>query len=96
MFASGQRQTSACLRCGANEPDARCSQRYGQVMGTTRPTERRDVGQVARLAHDAYQHYTARIGRAPAPMTTDYAAVVSAGTMWIVEGDNRVLGFISS
>jgi GNAT superfamily N-acetyltransferase len=63
-------------------------------MVTTRPAEHRDVDQVARLAHDAYQHYTARIGRAPAPMTTDYAAVVSAGTMWIVEGDNRLLGFI--
>lgn len=63
-------------------------------MVTTRPAERRDVGQIARLARDAYQHYTARIGRAPAPMEADYAAVVSDGTMWIAEGDDQLLGFI--
>jgi GNAT superfamily N-acetyltransferase len=63
-------------------------------MVTTRPAERRDVGRVTRLAHDAYQHYIARIGRAPAPMETDYAAVVHDGTMWIAEDDDRLLAFI--
>lgn len=79
---------------GSNEPDARRNPRYGQPMVTTRPAERRDISEAARLAHDAYQHYTARIGRPPAPMEADYAAAVSDGTMWIAEDDNQTLGFI--
>ncbi|MCE0764247.1 GNAT family N-acetyltransferase [Pseudonocardia kujensis] len=63
-------------------------------MITTRPAERRDVDAAARLAHDAYQHYAARIGRPPAPMEADYAAAVGDGTMWVAEDDNGLLGFI--
>ena len=63
-------------------------------MVTTRPAERRDIDRVARLARDAYQHYTARIGRAPAPVEADYAAVVSAGSMWVAESDDQLLGFV--
>jgi GNAT superfamily N-acetyltransferase len=63
-------------------------------MVTTRPAERRDVDPVARLTRDAYQHYTARIGRAPAPMGADYAAAVDGGTVWIAEDGGRLLGFV--
>lgn len=63
-------------------------------MVTTRPAERRDIEAATRLAHDAYQHYAARIGRPPAPMEADYAATVADRTMWIAEDDDRMLGFV--
>jgi len=63
-------------------------------MVSTRPAERRDVGHVTRLARDAYQHYTAQIGRAATPMEADYAAAVDNGTMRAAEDDNQLLGFI--
>ncbi|WP_130289748.1 GNAT family N-acetyltransferase [Pseudonocardia sediminis] len=63
-------------------------------MVTIRPAEPADVDRARRLAHDAYRHYTERIGRPPAPMEADYAAVVDAGTMWVAEDDGRMVGFI--
>jgi GNAT superfamily N-acetyltransferase len=63
-------------------------------MVTTRAGERRDVDAAARVAHDAYRHYTARIGRPPAPMDADYGAAVADGSMWIAEEDGRLLGFV--
>lgn len=63
-------------------------------MVTTRPVERRDVDATSRLAHRAYRNYIARIGRPPAPMEADYAAAVSAGTMWVAEDEGGLLGFI--
>jgi GNAT superfamily N-acetyltransferase len=61
---------------------------------TTRAAERRDVDGVARLAHGAYQHYVARLGRAPAPMEADYATLVNDGTVWVAEDGDQLLGFI--
>jgi GNAT superfamily N-acetyltransferase len=61
---------------------------------STRPATPHDVEVLARLARDAYQHYTARIGRRPAPMTADYAAAVDGGTVWVAEADGRVVGFV--
>jgi GNAT superfamily N-acetyltransferase len=63
-------------------------------VSSTRPATRHDVEVLARLAHDAYRHYTARIGRRPAPMTADYAAAVDGGTVWVAEADGRVVGFV--
>jgi GNAT superfamily N-acetyltransferase len=63
-------------------------------MITTRPAGRRDVEVIAGLAHDAYQHYAARIGRPPAPMTADYAATVGRGQVWVAERGARVVGFV--
>ena len=61
---------------------------------STRPATPRDVEVLAGLAHDAYQHYTARIGRPPAPMTADYAAAVDDGVVWVAESAGRVVGFV--
>ncbi|MBW0102669.1 GNAT family N-acetyltransferase [Pseudonocardia sp. KRD291] len=63
-------------------------------MVTTRRAEHRDIDAASRLARDAYRHYTARIGRPPAPMEADYAATVEDRTMWVAEDDDRVLGFV--
>ena len=62
-------------------------------MVTTRPAERRDIEAATRLAHDAYQHYAARIGRPPAPMEADYAATVADRTMWVAEDEARARGY---
>ena len=42
----------------------------------------------------AYQRYVPRIGRAPAPMTADYAAAASHGQAWVAVEDSTVAGFI--
>lgn len=52
-----------------------------------------DVDVVTRIAHAAYTHYTARIGRPAAPMVADYAGLIAAGDTWVVEGDGEILGF---
>ncbi|WP_346277397.1 GNAT family N-acetyltransferase [Pseudonocardia sp.] len=48
---------------------------------------------MTRIAHDAYQHYTERIGKPAAPMTADYAATIKAGNCWVAATDDEVLGF---
>ena len=42
-----------------------------------------DVAVVAAVVRAAYAPYVARIGREPAPMAADYAALVGAGEVWI-------------
>jgi len=63
-------------------------------MITTRPATPRDVDVLARLARDAYQRYTARIGRPPAPMTADYEAAVDDGTVSVAVDGGRIVGFV--
>jgi hypothetical protein len=41
-----------------------------------------DVGELCAIAAAAYQKYVGRIGRAPAPMTADYAQAVRDGQAW--------------
>ena len=47
-----------------------------------------------RIAAAAYQPYVDRIGRAPAPMTADYARAVRGGLVWVAIEDGRVAGFV--
>ena len=60
---------------------------------TLRPAEPGDVAALRRIAAVAYQPYVARIGRAPAPMTADYAQAVRAGQTWVAVEDGQVAGF---
>jgi ribosomal protein S18 acetylase RimI-like enzyme len=53
-----------------------------------------DAPAVADLVRQAYQHYTARIGREPAPMGADYERAIAAGTVWLVEVDDEVGGVL--
>ena len=53
-----------------------------------------DASALARIAVAAYQHYTPRIGRAPAPMTADYTAAARRGQAWVAEAGGEVAGFI--
>ena len=63
-------------------------------MVTVRPAGQDDVDVLRRIAAEAYQHYVARIGRAPAPMTADYAQAVRSGQAWVAVQDGQVTGFV--
>ncbi|MFN3262463.1 MAG: GNAT family N-acetyltransferase [Pikeienuella sp.] len=53
-----------------------------------------DAPIVRRIALDAYQPYIRRIGRKPAPMLADYAALVAAGKLWIRSEIAEIVGYI--
>jgi ribosomal protein S18 acetylase RimI-like enzyme len=59
-----------------------------------RPAESDDVASIQALVEAAYSRYAPRIGRAPAPMTADYAALVAAGKAWVGVADDRVVGVL--
>jgi GNAT superfamily N-acetyltransferase len=53
-----------------------------------------DVATVARIIHDAYQHYIARMGKPPGPMLDDYAALVVEGVVWVIEEADKLVGVL--
>jgi GNAT superfamily N-acetyltransferase len=53
-----------------------------------------DVDALRAIAAAAYQKYIPRIGRAPAPVTADYAAAVSGGQAWAAIEGGQVVGFV--
>jgi ribosomal protein S18 acetylase RimI-like enzyme len=61
---------------------------------TVRPADQGDVDVLRRIAAAAFQHYVARIGQAPAPMTADYAQAVRDGQAWVAVEDGQVAGFL--
>ncbi len=52
-----------------------------------------DVDELRVIAAAAYQKYVPRIGRAPAPMTADYAQAVRDGQAWAALEDGQIAGF---
>jgi ribosomal protein S18 acetylase RimI-like enzyme len=62
---------------------------------TIRPAGDGEAPLLLEITVTAYQHYVARIGREPAPMTADYEAAVRDGQAWIAEdGDGAVVGLL--
>jgi ribosomal protein S18 acetylase RimI-like enzyme len=64
---------------------------------TVRPAAGADVPVLREIAIAAYERYVPLIGRAPAPMTADYAAAVQAGQAWVActaGADGAALGLI--
>jgi len=53
-----------------------------------------DAPAVTECVRAAYAHYVARIGREPAPMTADYAALIGAGEVWLARADDEVAGVL--
>jgi len=53
-----------------------------------------DVPTIARIVHDAYVKYVARIGRQPGPMLDDYAARVAVGQVWVCAEGDEIAGII--
>jgi GNAT superfamily N-acetyltransferase len=52
-----------------------------------------DVDELRAIAAAAYQKYAGRIGRAPAPVTADYAQAVRDGQAWAAVEDGQIVGF---
>src|SRR5262245_10777089 len=63
-------------------------------MTAIRPGEREDVAAVAELVERAYEGYVEEIGVAPAPMDADYSETVRAGTLFVADDGERVIGAI--
>ena len=53
-----------------------------------------DIAALRVIATAAYEHYMPRIGRAPAPMTADYAHAVRHGQAWVAEDGGEVAGLL--
>lgn len=63
-------------------------------MTTIRPARPADVAILSELARDAYAPYVDLMGTEPAPMRTDYAALVDAHQVWVAELDGVVVGLL--
>jgi GNAT superfamily N-acetyltransferase len=60
---------------------------------TIRAAEAADADVVWDIAVQAFDGYTERIGRPPAPMVADYHELVAGGWVWVVLRDGVVAGF---
>ncbi|WP_432549136.1 GNAT family N-acetyltransferase, partial [Kineococcus arenarius] len=70
------------LRCGAL-PDV-----------VVRPATPADVDGVRDVADQAYSVYVERIGRRPAPMDSDYLALIGQRRVWVAELEHQVVGIL--
>ena len=52
-----------------------------------------DAPNLVRLAHEAYRHYIARIGRPPAPMLADFTRHITDDTVFIATND-MICGYV--
>ena len=59
-----------------------------------RPARAEDALSVAACVDVAYQHYVARIGTLPGPMTEDYEKVVRDFQVTVVESDGRIVAVL--
>lgn len=46
-----------------------------------------DLDTVVAITDAAYGHYVPRLGRKPQPMTTDYAPMIAAGQVWLIDAE---------
>lgn len=63
-------------------------------MLTVRPATEPDGVALSAVADAAYRDYIPRIGRLPAPMTSDYAGAIRSGLAWVVAADDEVIGLL--
>ncbi len=60
-----------------------------------RQAQAADETSVRECAEGAYERYVAAMGRKPAPMVADFAALIASGVVHVAVGqDAKVLGFI--
>ena len=62
-----------------------------EILRDAVPTDREAV---ERLVEAAYGGYVERIGRRPAPMDADYAALIEAGLVTVAERDGALVGLL--
>ena len=53
-----------------------------------------DAPFVREIAREAYRPYVKRIGREPAPMIADFAALIDAAEVWVAVDFAEILGYI--
>jgi len=53
-----------------------------------------DAPFVREIAREAYKPYVKRIGREPAPMVADFAALINAAEVWVAVDFAEILGYI--
>ena len=53
-----------------------------------------DLDRVKACAVAAYTRYIERIGKKPAPMVADFAAAIEAETLYVIETDAQICGFV--
>ena len=51
-----------------------------------------DAAAIAQLVEDAYEKYVARIGRRPAPMDADHAALIDSANVWVLTCGEQLVG----
>ena len=65
------------------------------VAAPVRAARPEDAARIGEIAHAAYGRYVPRIGRAPAPMTADFAAEIAAGRVVVIAAaDAVVVGYM--
>jgi ribosomal protein S18 acetylase RimI-like enzyme len=52
------------------------------------------MDRIRAIAHAAYAKYVARIGREPAPMVADFAALIAAGYVVVAEDRDGIKGYM--
>jgi ribosomal protein S18 acetylase RimI-like enzyme len=58
------------------------------------PATAADAAGVSACVRAAYAEYVERIGREPAPMSADYAALIEAGAVWVVRTGDAIGGVL--
>jgi GNAT superfamily N-acetyltransferase len=59
-----------------------------------RPAGPEDVAAVESVVRDAYARYVPRLGREPAPMRADYAALVAGELVWVATAGDEIVGVL--
>jgi N-acetylglutamate synthase-like GNAT family acetyltransferase len=54
-----------------------------------------DADAVSALINEAFTPYIDRIGTEPAPMHTDYPALIETGAVWVAEDEDHLVGTIA-
>jgi ribosomal protein S18 acetylase RimI-like enzyme len=58
------------------------------------PARAADASAVTACVRAAYAEYVQRIGREPAPMGADYAALIGQGAVWVVRDGDAIAGVL--
>ena len=61
---------------------------------SVRPAKPEEAAAVGDLVRASYSKYVERLGREPAPMLEDYAALLRAGEVWVLAEGGEVLGVL--
>ncbi|MGX1306144.1 ribosomal protein S18 acetylase RimI-like enzyme [Amorphus suaedae] len=59
-----------------------------------RPAEARDLAAVTAIVDAAYSPYVARMGKKPGPMLDDYAGLISAGRVTVLDTAGEIAGLV--